>query len=158
MALYRPHASLIHLLFVSAGILVIFWLDVTSALGVAVWALYILPLWYGSRLPILPRIAVPAIAAVCTLLIVLAWFIAPPGIDPSISLYNRMIGVGLLWALAIMVMRAALLDESLRGTQEAQARLAAIVETSSDAIVSKSLDGDRSHLESQCRADIRVSG
>jgi hypothetical protein len=33
-----------HYVFLSVGIRAIFWLDTISALGIAVWALYILPL------------------------------------------------------------------------------------------------------------------
>jgi PAS domain S-box-containing protein len=131
---------LIHLLLGLAGILVIFWLDLLAVLGIAVWALYILPLWYASRLRIAPRIVLPAVAALCTGLTVIGWFLSPPGLDPLISFYNRAIGVTLMWILAIMLMRAAALDERMRTTQAAQERLAAIVEGSEDAIISKSLE------------------
>jgi PAS domain S-box-containing protein len=134
-------ASLIQLFLGATGILVIFWLDVLAALGIAVWALYIFPLWYASRLRLSPRVILPAVAVLCTALIIVGWFLSPAGVDPMISFYNRVIGVAIMWALAIMLMRATALDEQLRVTQEAQARLAAIVETSDDAIVSKSPDG-----------------
>lgn len=134
-------ASLIHVLLGAAGILTIFYLDLLSAPGIAVWTLYILPLWYASRLGISPRVILPAVAGLCTVLTIAGWFLSPPDIDPAISFYNRTIGVALMWTLAIMLMRAAGLDEDVQAVQDAQARLAAIVESSSDAVVSKSLDG-----------------
>jgi PAS domain S-box-containing protein len=143
MALYGspPRAPLIQLLVGAAGILVIFWLDLIAELGIAVWALYILPLWHVSRLRISPRITLPAVATVCTVLVIAGWFLSQPGMDPWISFYNRVIGVALMWALAVMLIRASLLDEEVRTAQETQARLAAIVESSDDAIIGKSLEG-----------------
>ena len=143
MVLYGspPRAPLIHLLAGAGGILVIFWLDLIAELGIAVWALYILPLWYVSRLRFSPGLTLPSVAAFCTVLIIAGWFLSPPGMDPWISFYNRVIGVALMWALAVMLMRTSLLDEKVRTAQETQARLAAIVENSDDAIISKSLEG-----------------
>ncbi|HEX2056070.1 MAG TPA: PAS domain S-box protein, partial [Nitrospiraceae bacterium] len=96
---------------------------------------------YASRIRIASRAFLPAVAGLCTVLTIAGWFLVPPAADPLISFYNRVIGIVLLWALALMLIRAAWIDEQLRMMLEAQARLAAIVETSDDAIVSKSLDG-----------------
>ncbi|HET6673796.1 MAG TPA: PAS domain S-box protein [Nitrospiraceae bacterium] len=136
----RPAARFIHFLAVSGGILVIFWLDMIAKLGIAVWALYILPLWYVSRLRVSSK-TIFTTAAVCTALTILGWFLSPPGLDPWISFYNRAIGLALMWALAMMLMRASAFDEKLSAAQKVQAQLAAIVETSDDAIIGKSLEG-----------------
>ncbi|WP_447601213.1 sensor histidine kinase [Nitrospira sp. Nam80] len=135
----RPVVRLAHFLSVSSGILIIFWLDLISALGISVWALYIVPIWYVSRLRVSSK-AIFTIAAVCTALTILGWFLSPPGMDPWIASYNRVIGIALMWTLAAVLARASAFDERLRVAQKAQARLAAIVESSDDAIIGKSLE------------------
>ncbi|MEX5217426.1 MAG: PAS domain S-box protein [Nitrospira sp.] len=136
----RPVVRLAHFLSVAAGILIIFWLDLISALGISVWALYIVPVWYVSRLRISSK-TIYTVAAVCTALTILGWFLSPPGMDLWIASYNRAIGIALMWTLAVVLARASAFDERLRVAQKAQARLAAIVESSDDAIISKSLEG-----------------
>ena len=69
------------------------------------------------------------VAAIATILLILEFSLSPPGIPPDMAVFNRTVGIALLWITAGLVARAktAKLDDATR-------RLGAIVESSSDAI------------------------
>jgi CheY-like chemotaxis protein len=98
---------------VLAGVLV---LDVVSSLGVAVWVFYLVPV--GLTL-LGARAAAPlVVAGVATLGIAVGYFLSPPmlaGLDPAFPPINRAMGIGVLWAVALVA----------RQTVIARSRLAA---------------------------------
>ena len=102
----------------AAGALGMFALDLLTPLGYAVWIGYGLLLWAMSRLPTKMTILLPAIALASTGLIAAGWVLAPSGIDPSIALLNRAIGVCFLWAMTGALIRARAIDERMRAAQE----------------------------------------
>jgi K+-sensing histidine kinase KdpD len=76
----------------------IFVIDVMTPVGTAISLLYLFPLlltnWLrGRREPLY-------FAALCSVLTLVALFFSPPGIPLQIALFNRTVGLGLLWALA----------------------------------------------------------
>lgn len=109
--------------------------DVFMPWGYAVWVVgdafsVFLALWI--EWPIAPYM----IAAIGTVLVYMGHTYAFPGIPQDIAIFNRFLGVILLWITAWLVARArgAKLDDATR-------RLGAIVESSSDAILSVTPDG-----------------
>ncbi len=88
--------------FVSVALVVlvaaIFLSDYYTALGIAVWVLYLIPivLSYLTWNPMLPV----AMGGFVSMLMGVGWLISPSGIDPSISLLNRCMGAGTALALA----------------------------------------------------------
>jgi two-component system sensor histidine kinase UhpB len=112
-----------------------FLFDVFMPWGYAVWVVgdvfsVFLALWI--EWPIAPYV----VAAVGTVLLQVGHALSLPGIPPDIAIFNRLLGIILLWITARLVARArrAKLDDATR-------RLGAIVESSSDAILSVTPDG-----------------
>lgn len=113
---------------------VTFSIDVVTPLGYEVYVGHffavLLSLWLER--PKAPYI----VAAIATVLLVLEFQLSPAGIPLDMALFNRIVGIALLWVTAVLVRRAriAKLDDATR-------RLGAIVETSSDAILSLTPEG-----------------
>jgi PAS domain S-box-containing protein len=112
-----------------------FLLDVFMPWGYAVWVVgdvfaAFLTLWI--EWPIAPYI----VAAVGTVLAYMGHTLSPAVIPVDVAGFNRVVGIALLWITAWLVARArrAKLDDATR-------RLGAIVESSSDAILSVTPDG-----------------
>ncbi len=112
-----------------------FLLDVFMPWGYAVWVVgdvfgAVLTLWI--EWPIAPYI----VAAIGTVFAYIGHTLSPSFIPVDIAGFNRVVGIALLWITAWLVARArrAKLDDATR-------RLGAIVESSSDAILSVTPDG-----------------
>jgi signal transduction histidine kinase/CheY-like chemotaxis protein len=81
-------------------VLIVFGIDYLVPLGTAVWIIYLVPvvvsyLAWRQTVPIF-------VSIVATALVVVAFTIDRPGIDPSVALLNRMMGVATLWVLAVI--------------------------------------------------------
>ncbi len=112
-----------------------FLIDVFMPWGYAVWVVgnvfgVFLALWI--EWPIAPYI----VAVIGTVLVPMGHTLSHPGIPQDLAIFNRVVGIALLWVTAWLVARArrAKLDDATR-------RLGAIVESSSDAILSVTPDG-----------------
>ena len=112
-----------------------FLLDVFMPWGYAIWVVgdvfgVLLALWI--EWPIAPYV----VAAIGTVLVQMGHALSFPGIPIDIAVFNRVVGIALLWITAWLVARGrrAKLDDATR-------RLGAIVESSSDAILSVTPDG-----------------
>jgi PAS domain S-box-containing protein len=115
-------------------LVVTFFVDAVAPLGYELWIGHIfavlLALWIErSNAPYI-------IAAIATILVILESWLSPRGIPLEMAVFNRTVGIALLWITAALVVRAraAKLDDATR-------RLGAIVEGSSDAILSVTPDG-----------------
>ncbi|MBD0305794.1 MAG: PAS domain S-box protein [Nitrospiraceae bacterium] len=104
----------VHIFVVIAGILLIFGVDLVTPLGIAEWILYILPVWYASRLPGGSHRLLPLAVLLATVLTGLGFFLSPPSIAPWIAAANRAMGVVFLWGFALVVRRSAAKDDVLR--------------------------------------------
>jgi len=109
----------------------LFVLDVPFPLGMTPSALFVAVVGASMWLPGLRPIFVAALA--CTLLTVLAFFFSPPG-PIGADLFNRGCSILAFWLVAIFCVL-------YKRTEQRSLELAAIVESSEDAILSKSLDG-----------------
>ncbi|MDR4463046.1 MAG: PAS domain S-box protein [Nitrospira sp.] len=112
-----------------------FLIDVFMPWGYAVWVVghifaVFLALWI--EWPIAPYL----VATIATVLVPTGHTLSHPGIPQDLAIFNRIVGIALLWVTAWLVARArgAKLDDATR-------RLGAIVESSSDAILSVTPDG-----------------
>ncbi len=110
----------------------IFVVDLQYPLGVNIPVLYMLPLLL-SLWQLHNRDTFIA-AAGCTGLTVAALFLSPGGGDWSVGVMNRIFAMVALWTTAFMVAR-------VKQTGQHSARLAAIVESSEDAIIGRTLKG-----------------
>ena len=89
-----------------------FVLDLASPLGISDWVYYFIPLllsvYVGGRLlPIL-------LAAVFSLLMLAGFFLSPPGIDPHLAMFSRLMGVSVLWVMAFVIWQRKRADEEVR--------------------------------------------
>jgi CheY-like chemotaxis protein/signal transduction histidine kinase len=111
---------------IALSIAVVFVLDVQSRIGVATWILYLIPLVLCFRVsqPWLPA----AVAALCTVLVVIDWFVSPPGITGAIAQVNRGIGLIVMWAAAFMARYNILLQQRLRRDEWIRAARARVAE------------------------------
>ncbi len=167
----------------------VFLIDLLTPLGVAIWALYVPVILVAA--PLGRSRAVLLLAAACTILTVVGFFLSPPGGSPGWGLGNRAMGVLALWlsawAAAAIVRRSRELGEALavvqkavraheqteaqlreltlqldqrvtdraRELEENQRRVAAIVETAVDGIIT--ID-ERGRIDSFHRAAEQMFG
>ncbi len=96
----------------------VFALDVTIPLGHGIWLLYLLPLWLSARheLPTVPL----RYASLCTILLGVGFALAPSGLEVRTALFNRTLGVGLVWGAAVLLSQRRAAEAALR---EANSRL-----------------------------------
>ena len=119
----------------------IFVIDMVTPVGTAVPLLYLFPLlltnWLrGRREPLY-------FAAVCSTLTIAGLFLSPPGIPRQFVIFNRTVGLGLLWALA------AFMTEQRRAVEEKTAAL----------VLQKSAEAARAAaFEAQAYADAAMLG
>ncbi|MGH7167643.1 MAG: PAS domain S-box protein [Nitrospiraceae bacterium] len=97
----------------SAGVFIA---DLALPLGVVVWALYVVLLlfclWVRQRqMPLW-------LAAGYTILLALGFLYAPPGIDPEVSLTNRVLGGAVIWGIAGLILLRQRADTALRRKEE----------------------------------------
>ena len=90
-----------------------------AVVGASMWLPGLRPLWIA--------------ALACTLLTVLAFFVAPPG-PIDVDLFNRGCSILAIWVVALVCLL-------YKRTEQRSLELAAIVESSQDAIFSRGLDG-----------------
>jgi len=90
----------------------IFALDVAIPLGHIAWSLYLLPLWLSSSLasPVAPR----RYASLSTVLLGVGFYLAPAGVEVRTALFNRVLGVGLMWSGAVLLSRRRDAEAALR--------------------------------------------
>ncbi|MDR4479278.1 MAG: response regulator [Nitrospira sp.] len=94
---------------VTAGVFV---LDVAIPVGYLIWPLYLFPLWLSSRLT-LPTAAV-RYALVCTVLLAAALWLAPPGVELTTAMVNRILGTAMVWGAAYLLSQRREAEAALR--------------------------------------------
>jgi hypothetical protein len=80
---------------------IVFTLDLMSPLGIAVWALYVLPLGLTRWSTLQPLTFM--VAGACTVLIVLGYLYSPPGVSQDFAISNRILGVLMVWITAFFL-------------------------------------------------------
>src|SRR5437667_6967180 len=80
---------------------IIFALDVLLPLGHVVWVLYILSFLLALGLP--QRATPFVLAGACTVLMMLGFLYSPSGIAVKIAVFNRVVGILVLWGAAVLL-------------------------------------------------------
>lgn len=80
---------------------IVFVLDLMTPLGIAIWALYVLPLGFTRWSSFGPLTFI--VAGVCTALIILGYLNSPPGASPEVAIINRGLGVVMVWSAAVFL-------------------------------------------------------
>ena len=86
---------------IAALIIMVFVLDLVTPLGIAIWALYVIPLGLTTWSSI--RSLLPGTAGVCSVLIILGYFYSPPGVSFEYAVINRSLGIVMLWAVVFFL-------------------------------------------------------
>jgi PAS domain S-box-containing protein len=110
----------------------IFLLDLMAEAGKAVGTLYVLPLILTLWMP--RKRATVGFALAGTILVIIGAFVGPGGSALDLLLFNRIIALGMIWLAMVFILQH-------HSDEKVHARLAAIVDSSDDAIISKALDG-----------------
>ena len=114
--------------------------DLATPRGVAMGIAYV-PLIFCSLWFTRPNTAF-VFAALATLLTIIAYFAKEPnGVAIWIVVLNRALTIGVIWSTATLVYMRRNTEITLRRAESNAARLASIVKSSDDAIVSNTLDG-----------------
>jgi hypothetical protein len=79
----------------------VFVLDVLTPLGIALWALYVLPLGF-TRWSSVEHVGF-IVAGACTALIMLGSVYSPPGASVEVAILNRGLGVLMVWITAFFL-------------------------------------------------------
>jgi len=114
----------------------IFVLDLLTPLGVAIWVFYMLPLLIVSRAT--ERLTPFILAAVCTVLIALGFIYSPPGVKLYLAFINRLMGVGVLWTMAVLLVHRSKMEETQK---EHENLLRKIIESEPECVKLVSPDG-----------------
>jgi PAS domain S-box-containing protein len=133
-------ATLISLLLV--GLLL--WANFFVPLGYSTWLLYLVPLaivWVFANIPALILVALFATAA-----LIAGFFVAPPGIDPSMAAVDRTVQVVASWVFVLLLIRVTQLKEQARKrelrNQKQLSQLRAIVDMVTEGLVVVDADGN----------------
>jgi hypothetical protein len=86
---------------IAALLVLVFILDVLTPLGIATWALYVVPLGLTSWSSI--RSLLPITAIVCSVLILLGYYYSSPGVSFEYAVINRALGVVMLWVVVFVL-------------------------------------------------------
>jgi CheY-like chemotaxis protein/putative methionine-R-sulfoxide reductase with GAF domain len=102
----RGNPRLWPMVLTALALVAVFLTDIVMPLGYAFWALYMVPV--GLSL-LQRRASVPfAIAAVATALAIVGYQLSPRGIQTTMAVVNRSVGVGSLWLLAVVIWQVLL--------------------------------------------------
>lgn len=117
----------------------IFFLDSVTPLGFVVWMLYLFPLWIASGMSVRhPTSFMFMIGGICAGMMLLGFWVSPPGIDRTIGFTNRLIGilaVGMTtWSLRQLMEQREILHRS-------EAELRDFVEGAAIGLHGESSDG-----------------
>ncbi len=101
---------------IGASTLAVFAMDWLTPLGYAEWLLYLIPLLLTRWTP-QPRNPV-VLAAICTVLVIVGFFLSPQGIDTNVAIFNRGLSVAVLWLTAVLLAKGACAETALRAGEE----------------------------------------
>src|SRR5689334_649153 len=86
---------------IAALLVCVFVLDVLTPLGIAIWALYVVPL--GLTIWSSIRSLLPITAIVSSVLVLLGYFYSPPGAPFEYVVINRLLGIVMLWVVVFFL-------------------------------------------------------
>lgn len=82
-------------------LVIVFVLDLLTPLGIATWALYVIPLGLTSWSSI--RSLLPITAGVCSVFVILGYIYSQPEAPFEVVVINRSLGIVMLWAVVFFL-------------------------------------------------------
>ena len=95
------------------GILVI---DLRTPLGAAEWMLYMVPVLTAFRF--LSRRQIVLLCSFGTFLMAVGFVFSPQGMAWQVALFNRVVGVGVLWLTSVFIVNRRQMEDKLRASEE----------------------------------------
>jgi PAS domain S-box-containing protein len=89
----------------------IFILDLFIPLGVAIWMLYLVPVWFTLR-PHWQQLSLLH-AVLCSLFILAGFYVSPSGGPIEVAMVNRSMGVAMLWGVVLLGLRRQQAEDAL---------------------------------------------
>lgn len=133
--------------------LLIFCLDLVTPLGVVDWALYSIPLLLTLWAP--HRYAMWVVAAIASALTVLGGLYSPSGVIPDpFAFFNRTMGIGFIWASALIIMHRKRVEEALR---DSEAQFRAMFDNSPTPVFFKDTEGRYFHINRRFEETFHIS-
>jgi PAS domain S-box-containing protein len=113
-----------------------FILDVLTPLGLAEWILYVVPLllsvFIGNS-----RLSFP-LAAILSVLTLAGFYLSPPGIDPHWAFLSRLVGIAVLWMMALVIRLRMQAEEAL---EKSRGMLRSVLDTIPARVFWKDMEG-----------------
>src|SRR5215212_5214380 len=89
----------------------VFFVQIFMPLGFTPWLLFVIPLGLTYWAPYL--YAPIVVAAVCTMLVFVGYFLSPSGVPTSVAVTNRAFGTVTFWVLGLLILQYKILGNRL---------------------------------------------
>jgi signal transduction histidine kinase len=129
---------------------VIFTIDLNTPQGTAEWLGYILPLLVSALF--LRRRYILVLTSACSLLIVLAFYLTPMGIEHHGALFSRILGIVVIWITAILLLQRKRADEEIKNLNAVMAHRASELEE-----VNRDLEKLNRTMEERIRREVLLN-
>ncbi|HKN88522.1 MAG TPA: ATP-binding protein [Nitrospiraceae bacterium] len=96
----------------------IFFIDLSTPVGLAFWVLYLFPLWLASRLFRHHPIFLKCVGGLCIALIMAGLFLPQAGLGNWMSIANRMLWVAVVLTVTVLLVRAIRRERMLEEREE----------------------------------------
>lgn len=96
----------------------IFFVDLSTPVGLAFWVLYLFPLWLASRLFRHRPIFLKCVGGLCVAVIMAGLFLPRAGLANWMGIANRLLWVAVIWTVTVLLLRAIRRERTLEERDE----------------------------------------
>jgi PAS domain S-box-containing protein len=96
----------------------IFFVDLSTPLGLAFWVLYLFPLWLASRLFRHHPLFLKCVGGLCVALIMAGLFLPRAGLANWMGIANRLLWAAVIWTVTVLLLRAIRRERTLEEREE----------------------------------------
>ena len=96
----------------------IFFVDLSTPVGLAFWVLYLFPLWLASRLFRHQPMFLKCVGGLCVALIMAGLFLPRAALANWMGIANRLLWVAVIWTVTVLLLRAIRRERTLEEREE----------------------------------------
>lgn len=96
----------------------IFFIDLSTPVGLAFWVLYLFPLWLASRLFRHRPMFLKGAGGLCVALIMAGLFLPRAALANWMGIANRLLWVAVIWTVTVLLLRAIRRERTLEEREE----------------------------------------
>ena len=96
----------------------IFFVDLSTPVGLAFWVLYLFPLWLASRLFRHQPLFLKSVGGLCVTLIMAGLFLPRAALANWMGIANRLLWVAVIWTVTVLLLRAIRRERTLEEREE----------------------------------------